>query len=111
MTDEIIGLIVLVAIGILVLLLLLANIRVVPQAKAFVIERLGAYRKTWSVGLHVKIPLVDKVASIVSLKEDFLDFEPHPVITKDNVTIMIDTVVFYQITDPKLYDYSQKHYW
>ena len=99
--------IILVAIAAIVIIaLLLTNIRVVPQAKAFVIERLGAYDKTWPVGLHVKLPIVDRVAAVVSLKEDFLDFPPQPVITKDNVTIMIDTVVFYQITDPKLYTYG-----
>lgn len=101
-----VGLIIAVIAAIIVIILLLVNIRVVSQAKAYVIERLGAYHKTWSVGLHVKVPVVDKISSKVSLKEDFLDFPPQPVITKDNVTIMIDTVVFYQITDPKLYTYG-----
>lgn len=104
--DAIITTALVVAAIVVVLILLLTNIRVVPQSKAYVIERLGAYDKTWPVGLHVKLPIVDRVAAIVSLKEDFLDFPPQPVITKDNVTIMIDTVVFYQITDPKLYTYG-----
>ena len=84
----------------------LANIRVVPQAHAFIIERLGAYQGTWSVGLHVKLPFIDKVAKKVLLKEQVVDFAPQPVITKDNVTMRIDTVVFYQITDPKLFSYG-----
>ncbi|NLY81870.1 MAG: SPFH/Band 7/PHB domain protein [Clostridiales bacterium] len=83
-----------------------SSIRVVPQAKAFVIERLGAYKGTWSVGLHFKIPLIDKIARKVSLKEKVIDFPPQPVITKDNVTMEIDTVVYFQITDPKLYAYG-----
>ena len=99
--------IILIAAAILILLIvLLRNIRIVPQSKAFVLERLGAYYKTWSVGLHVKVPFIDRISARVSLKENFLDFPPQPVITKDNVTIMIDTVVFYQITDPKLYTYG-----
>ncbi len=89
-----------------IIILLLRNIRIVPQSKAYVIERLGAYYKTWGVGLHVKMPFIDRISARVSLKENFLDFPPQPVITKDNVTIMIDTVVFYQITDPKLYTYG-----
>lgn len=90
----------------LVLWAVLANIRVVPQAHAFIIERLGAYQGTWSVGLHVKLPFIDKVARKVLLKEQVVDFAPQPVITKDNVTMRIDTVVFYQITDPKLFAYG-----
>ena len=104
--EPIIITILIAAAVIIVLALLLTNIRIVPQAKAYVIERLGAYDKTWPVGLHVKTPFIDRVAAVVSLKEDFLDFPPQPVITKDNVTRMIDTVVFYQITDPKLYTYG-----
>ena len=103
---DLLSIILTVAAAIIVIVLLMVNIRIVPQAKAYVVERLGAYHKTWQVGLHVKVPIVDRIASIVSLKEDFLDFAPQPVITKDNVTIMIDTVVFYQITDPKLYTYG-----
>lgn len=83
MLEEYVGLIVGVAIGIIVLILILTNIRIVPQAKAYVIERLGAYHTTWQVGLHVKIPIIDRIASVVSLKEDFLDFKPQPVITSE----------------------------
>lgn len=86
--------------------LILTNIRVVPQSKAYVIERLGTYYATWETGLHVKVPFIDRIAKIVSLKEQVVDFKPQPVITKDNVTMQIDTVVFYQITDPKLYTYG-----
>ncbi|MBK5253506.1 MAG: SPFH/Band 7/PHB domain protein [Peptostreptococcaceae bacterium] len=86
--------------------LIATNIKVVPQAKAYVIERLGAYDGTWSVGLHFKLPLIDKIANKVSLKEKVIDFPPQPVITKDNVTMEIDTVVYFQITDPKLYAYG-----
>ncbi|MGN1419232.1 MAG: SPFH domain-containing protein, partial [Acutalibacteraceae bacterium] len=82
------------------------NIKIVPQSKAYVLERLGVYRTTWQTGLHVKIPIFERVAKIVSLKEQVVDFKPQPVITKDNVTMQIDTVVFYQITDPKLYTYG-----
>lgn len=91
---------------ILVIALIVVNIRIVPQASAFVIERLGAYKETWQVGLHVKIPLIDKVSQKVSLKEHVIDFPPQPVITKDNVTMEIDTVVYYQITDPMLFTYG-----
>jgi regulator of protease activity HflC (stomatin/prohibitin superfamily) len=86
--------------------LIFANIRVVPQSKAYVIERLGTYFATWDTGLHVKIPFIDRIAKTVSLKEQVVDFKPQPVITKDNVTMQIDTVVFFQITDPKLYTYG-----
>ena len=91
---------------VILILLVAANIRIVPQAKAYVIERLGAYSETWQVGLHIKIPLIDKIAKKVSLKEQVVDFLPQPVITKDNVRIEIDTVIYYQITDPKLYSYG-----
>src|SRR6056297_307754 len=90
----------------LVLALIVPNIRIVPQAKAYVIERLGGYNGTWEVGLHFKLPLIDKIAKKVSLKEKVIDFPPQPVITKDNVTMEIDTVVYFQITDPKLYAYG-----
>lgn len=86
--------------------IIVANVRIVPQANAFVIERLGAYHTTWDTGLHVKIPVIDRVAKRVSLKEAVVDFPPQPVITKDNVTMSIDTVVFYRIIDPKLYTYG-----
>jgi regulator of protease activity HflC (stomatin/prohibitin superfamily) len=91
---------------IILLILLVSNIKVVPQANGYVIERLGGYQGTWSVGLHVKIPMIDKIARKVSLKEQVIDFAPQPVITKDNVTMRIDTVVFFQITDPKAYCYG-----
>ena len=98
--------IVIVVLVVALLALVFANIRVVPQSKAYVIERLGTYFTTWQTGLHVKVPFIDRIAKIVSLKEQVVDFKPQPVITKDNVTIQIDTVVFYQITDPKLYCYG-----
>ena len=88
------------------LLIAVSCVKIVPQAQAFVMERLGAYQGTWSVGFHVKVPLIDKVARRVNLKEQVADFPPQPVITKDNVTMRIDTVVFYQITDPKLFTYG-----
>lgn len=91
---------------IIILLLLARNIRIVPQAQAMVVERLGGYRATWNVGLHFKVPILDRVAKKVVLKEQVVDFPPQPVITKDNVTMQIDTVVFFQITDPKLYTYG-----
>ena len=94
------------AIVLLILFILVKNIRVVQQARAYVIERLGAYSTTWNVGLHLKIPFIERVAKIVSLKEQVADFPPQPVITKDNVTMQIDTVVYFQITDPKLYTYG-----
>ncbi|MBQ7752482.1 MAG: SPFH/Band 7/PHB domain protein [Treponema sp.] len=97
-----------VLIGILLvfLILILNNVRLVSQSEAKVIERLGAYTCTWGVGIHVKLPFVDRIANTVSLKEKVFDFPPQPVITKDNVTMMIDTVVYFQITDPKLYTYG-----
>ena len=97
----IIAIVVMIVIGLLV-----TNIRIVPQARAYVVERLGAYHGTWQVGLHFKVPLIDKIARKVSLKERVIDFPPQPVITKDNVTMQIDTVVYFQITDPKLYAYG-----
>ena len=96
----------LIVVIILVIIIIIKNIRVVPQAKAFIIERLGAYSTTWNVGLHLKVPFIERVAKTVSLKEQVADFPPQPVITKDNVTMQIDTVVFFQITDPKLYTYG-----
>ncbi len=96
-SPAIIALIVLV---VLILIVIIANIKIVPQSKAYVIERLGAFSEAWQTGLHVKIPVIERVAKIVSLKEQVADFPPQPVITKDNVTMQIDTVVFFQITDP-----------
>ncbi|MFI3141518.1 MAG: SPFH domain-containing protein [Clostridia bacterium] len=83
-----------------------ANIKIVPQSKAYIVERLGVYSTTWQTGLHVKIPFIERISKIVSLKEQVVDFEPQPVITKDNVTMQVDTVIFFQITDPKLYTYG-----
>ena len=94
---------------VIILLLVVANIKIVPQSKAYVIERLGAYSTTWDTGLHVKIPFIERVAKVVSLKEQVVDFPPQPVITKDNVTMQIDTVVFFQITDPKLFCYGVEY--
>ena len=91
---------------ILAVVIILSTVRIVPQAYAYVVERLGAYKETWSVGLHIKIPFFDKVARKVNLKEQVVDFPPQPVITKGNVTMQIDTVVYFQITDPKLYSYG-----
>ena len=90
----------------ILIVLVVLNVKIVPQAHAYVVERLGAYSGTWSVGLHFKIPFIERVAKNVSLKEQVIDFEPQPVITKDNVTMQIDTVVYFQITDPKLYTYG-----
>ena len=98
-----------IAVIALIIIILIRNIRVVPQASAFVIERLGAYNATWNVGLHMKIPFIDTIAKRVTLKEQVADFPPQPVITKDNVTMQIDTVVYFQITDPKLYTYGIEH--
>ena len=100
------GILALVIVLILIVLILLSCIKIVPQAHAYVVERLGAYQQTWSVGLHIKVPFIDKVAKRVILKEQVVDFAPQPVITKDNVTMIIDTVVFFQITDPKLFAYG-----
>ena len=100
------GILALVIVLILIVLILLSCIKIVPQAHAYVVERLGAYQQTWSVGLHIKVPFIDKVAKRVILKEQVVDFAPQPVITKDNVTMRIDTVVFFQITDPKLFAYG-----
>ena len=95
-------------IGVLILLIvvIISNIKIVPQAHAYIVERLGAFHATWSVGLHFKIPVIEKVVKKVSLKEQVVDFPPQPVITKDNVTMQIDTVVYFQITDPRLYTYG-----
>ena len=97
---------VLYGIILIALIILVRNIRIVPQAQAYVITRLGAYKTTWGVGLHLKIPFIEAVAKRLSLKEQVADFPPQPVITKDNVTMQIDTDVYYQITDPKLYTYG-----
>ena len=100
------GVVVLLVVIVLVLWVLASCIRIVPQAYAVVLERLGAYKATWSTGIHFKVPFIERVARRVNLKEQVVDFPPQPVITKDNVTMQIDTVVFFQITDPKLYAYG-----
>ena len=107
--SSIISIVIVVAIVLIVLGIIASNIRVVQQSKASVIERLGAFRTVWSVGLHIKIPFIERVVKTVSLKEQVVDFAPQPVITKDNVTMQIDTVVYFQITDPKLYTYGVEH--
>ncbi|MBO5422123.1 MAG: SPFH/Band 7/PHB domain protein [Clostridia bacterium] len=103
---ELIGILIIVFLVAIVMILVISNIKIVPQSRAYVLERLGAYQTTWQTGLHVKIPFFERIARNVSLKEQVVDFPPQPVITKDNVTMQIDTVVFFQITDPKLYAYG-----
>lgn len=100
------GLIIIGAVILIVLILIIRNIQIVPQAHAYVIERLGAYSTTWDTGLHIKVPFIDRISKKVSLKEQVVDFPPQPVITRDNVTMQIDTVVYFEITDPKLYTYG-----
>lgn len=97
---------ILVALLVILAIIIIANIRIVSQSQAMIVERLGGYHKTWTVGLHIKAPFIDRIASKMSLKEKVFDFPPQPVITKDNVTMMIDTVVYFQITDAKLYTYG-----
>ncbi|MCD8145569.1 MAG: SPFH/Band 7/PHB domain protein [Oscillospiraceae bacterium] len=104
-----IGMIILIVVVVLVLIILATNIRIVQQSHAYVIERLGAFHTVWSVGIHFKIPFIERVARYVSLKEQVVDFAPQPVITKDNVTMQIDTVLYFEITDPKLYTYGVEH--
>jgi regulator of protease activity HflC (stomatin/prohibitin superfamily) len=103
------GWIILAILVVLVLFVAVSNIRIVRQSRAYVVERLGAFQAVWGVGIHFTVPFFDRVAKIVSLKEQIADFPPQPVITKDNVTIQIDTVLFFQITDPKLYTYGVEH--
>ena len=100
------GWIILWILVLIVVVVIITNIKIVPQAHAYVMERLGAYNATWETGLHVKVPFIDRISKKVSLKEQVIDFPPQPVITKDNVTMQIDTVVYFQITDPKLYAYG-----
>ena len=100
------GFVAIIVIVVIVLIIVSSCVKIVPQAQAFVVERLGGYHSTWNVGLHFKLPIIDRVARRVALKEQVVDFAPQPVITKDNVTMRIDTVVFFQITDPKLYAYG-----
>ena len=103
---EIVGLAVGIVIVVLILVLIISNIHIVQQSKAYVVERLGAFHAVWGVGFHVKLPFIERIAKKVSLKEQVADFAPQPVITKDNVTMQIDTVIYFQITDPKLYAYG-----
>ncbi|MBQ3416484.1 MAG: SPFH/Band 7/PHB domain protein [Ruminococcus sp.] len=103
---SVISYIILGIVALILLIIIVRNIKVVPQAHAFVIERLGAYHQTWGTGLHLKIPFIDRISKKVSLKEQVVDFPPQPVITRDNVTMQIDTVVYFEITDPKLYTYG-----
>lgn len=98
--------IILIILILFIIVVLISNIKIVPQAHAYVLERLGVYNATWNTGLHFKVPFVDRIAKKISLKEQVLDFPPQPVITKDNVTMQIDTVIYFQITDPKLYAYG-----
>ena len=102
----IVGIIIFSIIALIILILIVRNIKIVPQAHAFVIERLGAYHTTWETGLQLKVPFIDRISRKVSLKEQVVDFPPQPVITRDNVTMQIDTVVYFEITDPKLYTYG-----
>ena len=104
--QSIIGISVVIAVFLIILILIVRNIKIVPQAHAYVIERLGTYHATWQTGLHLKVPFVDRISKKVSLKEQVVDFPPQPVITRDNVTMQIDTVVYFEITDPKLYTYG-----
>ena len=106
LNERLIGIIVLIIFLVLVLVVVASCVKIVPQAKAFVIEQLGAYKVTWGTGLHFKLPFVERVAKRVNLKEQVVDFPPQPVITKDNVTMRIDTVIFFQITDPRLFSYG-----
>ena len=101
--------IIIIILVIFIILLLAANLKIVQQSKAYVIERMGAFHSVWGVGVHFKIPFIERVAKVVSLKEQVVDFAPQPVITKDNVTMQIDTVLYFQITDPKLYTYGVEH--
>jgi len=103
------ALIVIIAIVVIIVALIAANVKIVQQSRAFVVERLGGFHAVWGVGFHVKIPLIERIAKVVSLKEQVVDFPPQPVITKDNVTMQIDTVIYFQITDPKLYTYGVEH--
>lgn len=104
--DPIVKLVIIATIIIAIIIVIVKNIKIVPQAHAYVIERLGTYQTTWNTGLHLKVPFVDRIAKKLSLKEQVVDFPPQPVITKDNVTMQIDTVVYFAITDPKLYTYG-----
>ena len=101
--------IIIIILVVVLILVLATNLKVVQQSKAYVIERLGAFHSVWGVGIHFKVPFLERVAKVVSLKEQVVDFPPQPVITKDNVTMQIDTVIYFQITDPKLYTYGVEY--
>ena len=103
------GTIAIIILGILILAVIVSCIQIVQQSKAYVIERLGAFHSVWGVGMHFKLPFIERVVKKVSLKEQVADFDPQPVITKDNVTMQIDTVIYFQITDPKLYTYGVEY--
>ena len=107
--DINIGTVALAILVVLILILIVSNIQIVQQSKAYVVERLGAFHAVWGVGLHLKVPFIERVVKKVSLKEQVADFDPQPVITKDNVTMQIDTVIYFQITDPKLYTYGVEY--
>ena len=107
--DFNVGTIALAILVVLILILIVSNIHIVQQSKAYVVERLGAFHSVWGVGLHLKVPFIERVVKKVSLKEQVADFDPQPVITKDNVTRQIDTVIYFQITDPKLYTYGVEY--
>ena len=107
--DINIGTVALAILVVLILILIVSNIQIVQQSKAYVVERLGAFHAVWGVGLHLKVPFIERVVKKVSLKEQVADFDPQPVITKDNVTMQIDTVIYFQITDPKLYAYGVEY--
>ena len=107
--DINIGTVALAILVVLILILIISNIQIVQQSKAYVVERLGAFHAVWGVGLHLKVPFIERVVKKVSLKEQVADFDPQPVITKDNVTMQIDTVIYFQITDPKLYTYGVEY--
>ncbi|HCO50885.1 MAG TPA: peptidase, partial [Oscillibacter sp.] len=107
--DINIGTVALAILVVLILILIVSNIQIVQQSKAYVVERLGAFHSVWGVGLHLKVPFIERVVKKVSLKEQVADFDPQPVITKDNVTMQIDTVIYFQITDPKLYTYGVEY--
>ena len=107
--DQMLGFIIGTVIVLLLLVIVASSIRIVQQSKAYVVERLGAFHAVWPVGIHFKIPFIERIAKVVSLKEQVVDFAPQPVITKDNVTMQIDTVIYFQITDPKLYTYGVEH--
>ena len=107
--GSILSVVVIAVLALLIISVIAANVVIVPQASAFIVERLGAFQQTWETGLHLKIPFIERVANKVTLKERVSDFPPQPVITADNVTMQIDTVIYFQVTDPKLFTYGVVH--